>query len=168
MFRIWIGNLGKYNEGILLGEWVDLPCYDFNEVFDRIGINEQYEETFIADYDNNFGVEVGEFEDLAELNELAEQLEGIDEDESVIEAIMGNYYYPDDGLSVLLNGSYTVYQGCDTMSDVVYQSYEESGQLKEIEEVLPSYFVDWEAIANTWEIEGTFISYDDGYIEIWR
>ena len=23
--RVWVGNLGKYNEGILVGEWITLP-----------------------------------------------------------------------------------------------------------------------------------------------
>ena len=41
MFRIWIGNLGKYNEGELIGEWVDLPCDDFDAVFERIRMEDE-------------------------------------------------------------------------------------------------------------------------------
>ena len=25
VFDVWVGNLGKYNEGKLIGEWVSLP-----------------------------------------------------------------------------------------------------------------------------------------------
>ena len=25
MLKVWIGNLGKYNEGELVGEWLELP-----------------------------------------------------------------------------------------------------------------------------------------------
>ena len=25
MLNVWIGNLGKYNEGELIGEWLELP-----------------------------------------------------------------------------------------------------------------------------------------------
>ena len=25
MLNVWIGNLGKYNEGELVGEWLELP-----------------------------------------------------------------------------------------------------------------------------------------------
>ena len=28
MLRIYLTNLGKYNEGELIGEWLDLPCTD--------------------------------------------------------------------------------------------------------------------------------------------
>ena len=28
MFRVFITNLGKYNEGKLVGKWLDLPCED--------------------------------------------------------------------------------------------------------------------------------------------
>ena len=31
MFRIFLTNLGKYNEGILIGKWVDLPCDNLEE-----------------------------------------------------------------------------------------------------------------------------------------
>ncbi len=37
--KIYLTNLGKYNEGYLVGEWVHLPISseDLKEVFDRIG-----------------------------------------------------------------------------------------------------------------------------------
>ena len=28
MLNVWIGNLGKYNEGELVGEWLSLPVTD--------------------------------------------------------------------------------------------------------------------------------------------
>ena len=45
----YITNLGKYNEGVLLGEWITFPIdeNELEEVFERIGINEEYEETFL-------------------------------------------------------------------------------------------------------------------------
>lgn len=57
MMRIYLTNLGKYNEGELVGEWVDLPIEKENlqEVFKRIGIDgKQYEEYFITDYECDF------------------------------------------------------------------------------------------------------------------
>ena len=43
---IYLTNLGRYNEGYLMGEWIKLPIPKdkLQEVLDRIGINEQYEE----------------------------------------------------------------------------------------------------------------------------
>ena len=58
-FKVFITNLGKYNEGYLLGEWVTLPTTrdELKEVFKRIGIGrndefgQTYEEWFITDYE---------------------------------------------------------------------------------------------------------------------
>lgn len=30
-FRVFITNLGKYNEGELVGKWLDLPCDDIEK-----------------------------------------------------------------------------------------------------------------------------------------
>ena len=40
--RIYIANLGKYNEGELVGAWFTPPV-DFEEVKERIGLNDEYE-----------------------------------------------------------------------------------------------------------------------------
>lgn len=81
-FRVFITNLGKYNEGELVGKWIDLPCADIEDELAEIGVEPktQYEEYFITDYENNFGYEVGEYENLWTLNELAEKLEHVDVD----------------------------------------------------------------------------------------
>ena len=31
VMNVWVGNLGKYVEGELVGEWLSLPCNDFEE-----------------------------------------------------------------------------------------------------------------------------------------
>ena len=48
--RIYIANLGKYNEGELVGAWFTPPV-DFEEVKERIGLNDEYEEYAIHDYE---------------------------------------------------------------------------------------------------------------------
>ena len=73
-------NLGKYNEGCLMGEWVKLPVREdkLEAVLHRIGINESYEEYFITDYESLFpNLHISEYASIAELNELAEQIEGL-------------------------------------------------------------------------------------------
>lgn len=57
-FEAYITNLGKYNEGELVGEWVKFPTTpeELQNVFERIGIGSKdefgctYEEWFISDY----------------------------------------------------------------------------------------------------------------------
>lgn len=72
MIRIALTNLKKYNEGELIYEWVELPCEDFEEVLKRIGNPEEY---FISDYECEIPhITIHEYENLDELNELAENL----------------------------------------------------------------------------------------------
>ena len=40
---VYIANLGKYNEGYLVGAWFTFPI-DEEDVKEKIGLNEQYEE----------------------------------------------------------------------------------------------------------------------------
>lgn len=77
---IYLTNLGRYNEGCLMGEWVKLPVDKdkLQEVLDRIGINEQYEEYFITDYETLLSnLHISEYTGIAELNELAEKIDGL-------------------------------------------------------------------------------------------
>lgn len=55
MIKIYLANLGKYNEGDIVGEWIDLPVSDeeLEVIKERIGINERYEETVILDYESD-------------------------------------------------------------------------------------------------------------------
>jgi antirestriction protein len=76
--RIFLTNLGRYNEGCLVGEWVKLPvpADKLEEVLARIGINEHYEEYFITDYESLFpNLHISEYTSIFDLNELAERIE---------------------------------------------------------------------------------------------
>ena len=44
-FEAFVTNLGKYNEGMLVGEWVKFPTTEeeMQKVFERIGIGKQDE-----------------------------------------------------------------------------------------------------------------------------
>ena len=79
-FEAFVTNLGKYNEGQLVGEWVKFPttAEEMQEVFKRIGINAEYEEIFITDYDVDIPrlyEKLGEYENLDTLNYLASRIQ---------------------------------------------------------------------------------------------
>lgn len=89
---VWIGNLGKYNEGELAGEWVRFPTTktEIDAVMKRIGIGsvdefgQPYEEWFIGDYDcyvKGMSKYLGEYESLDELNYLTSRIERMYDDE---------------------------------------------------------------------------------------
>ena len=99
-FEAFVTNLGKYNEGALVGEWVKFPTTqeEMQKVFERIGIGSKdefgqvYEEWFITDYECPLhGVYdmLGEYESLDKLNYLAGRLEELDKwDQEKLVAIM--------------------------------------------------------------------------------
>ena len=73
--RVYIANLGRYNEGELVGAWFTPPV-DFDEIKERIGLNNEYEEYAIHDYELPF--EIDEYTPIEEINRLcgvAEELE---------------------------------------------------------------------------------------------
>ena len=99
-FEAFVTNLGKYNEGMLVGEWVKLPTTEeeMQKVFERIGIGKQdefgqpYEEWFITDYECPiYGVQkmLGEYESLDKLNYLAALIDELSlSDQEKLVAIM--------------------------------------------------------------------------------
>lgn len=70
--RIYIANLGKYNEGELVGAWF-LPPISMEEAAEKIGLNETYEKYAIHDYELPF--DIGEYESIDEVNRLCEMAE---------------------------------------------------------------------------------------------
>ena len=70
--RVYIANLGKYNEGELVGDWFSFPI-DEEDVAERIGLNSYYEEYAVHDTDN-FPIEIGEYISIQELNEMYEMI----------------------------------------------------------------------------------------------
>ena len=78
--KIFLTNLGRYVEGCLIGEWVKLPVTEdkLEAVLSRIGINEEYEEFFISDYDASFSnLHISEYASIQDLNQLAERIEDL-------------------------------------------------------------------------------------------
>lgn len=163
MLKIFLTNLGKYNEGYLIGEWVTLPVDDdeLEEVKQRIGINEYYEEMFITDYESDIdGVKVHEYSGIDELNEMAEMLEELDEgDREIIGAIMSEGYTISEALDKKDN--VIVFYGCNDMEDVAIEYCAECGILDGMPEHLRNYF-DFAAYGRDMSFEGTFIFTNSG------
>lgn len=169
MFRVFITNLGKYNEGELVGKWLSLPCEDVEEELASIGVSDEpdengnyYDEYFITDYENDYGYKVEEYENLEELNDMADRLENLDEDEKeVISAFIEYGNDLEEALEKLENGDYIVWGGCTDMTDVAMAYAEETGLLDSIPESLQYYF-DYEAFGRDMDLEGKFVFTDSG------
>ncbi len=69
--QVYVANLGKYNEGELVGAWFTPPI-DIEDMKERIGLNGEYEEYAIHDYELPF--DVGEYTPISEINRLCEMI----------------------------------------------------------------------------------------------
>ena len=93
----YITNLGKYNEGEPIGEWITLPIgkKDLQDTLKRIGCNYYtedengeithhttgYEKYVFIDWDADFDIfdiDFGRFENIDDVNKLAEQMKSWD------------------------------------------------------------------------------------------
>lgn len=176
MLRIYLTNLGKYNEGQLIGEWVDLPCTDeeLEAVKERIGISDEpdengnyYEEWFISDYETDIqGVEVGKYDNLDELNDFAEELDDLDGNQKqAIKAFLEDGSTFDEALKGVQEFNYQIYTNCETMEDVAMELVKECGMLEHVPENIAQYF-DYEAFGRDLDLEGKYYNIDGDMIEL--
>ena len=124
-----------------------------------------YEEYFITDYENDVDYQVGEYESLNHLNELAERLEQIElhQDGEVIAAIIeANGCELEEALNIYDQGRYINYLQHETLVNLAYELVEEGYDLPEF---ALRYF-DYEAFARDLSFEGyTETSYGVIYTE---
>lgn len=170
MIKIYLANLGKYNEGLLVGEWFDLSeGHTLEDMCEAIGVapGTEYEEFAIHDYEAPF--EISEYEDVNELIELAERLESLQDYEvNAVCAIIdnGSAQTYDEACDMVENGDVMFYHDCKNMGDVAAEIVEESGMLSNAPEQLQMYF-DYDAYGRDLDIEGTFLELDDEvYIQV--
>ena len=100
LFEAYVTNLGKYNEGELVGEYLKFPTTpeEVQALLKRIGIDGvRYEEIFITDFDGDvLGLydHLGEYENINELNHLACVISELDQsDLEKFEAVIDSGEY---------------------------------------------------------------------------
>ena len=168
MLKAYITNLGKYNEGELIGKWIDFPISEeeLKEVLEEIGINERYEEFFFTDYENNL-FNLGEYASIDTLNEVGELLEDIEDSEEVLEALLEAGYDIYDAIEIVKNCDYIFYDNCNDMEDVAYEYVEQTGMLDNVPEFAQRYF-NYEQFGRDMDMEGHFYECGNGFIEVLR
>ena len=149
---VYIANLGKYNEGYLVGDWFTFPL-DEEDIAERIGLNAEYEEYAVHDTDN-FPIEISEYTSIEELNRIYEQVQELPEE--IVENLNDFISHYGSLQSVVDNKDNIIfYPGCDSMEDVARYFAEEYGSLVDIPPQL-SYYIDYQAYGRDLEIEGSF------------
>ncbi len=160
-FEVFVTNLGKYNEGMLIGEWVKLPTTEeeMQKVFERIGIGKQdefgqpYEEWFITDYECPiYGVQkmLGEYENLDKLNYLAaliDELSLSDQEKlvAIMEAGCDEVSDIDDLINLTFNlDCYDIMPGINDEYDLGYYYANEAGIYSEKDLGPLAAYIDYE------------------------
>jgi hypothetical protein len=169
----FITNLGKYNEGELIGQWIDFPVSDddLQEVLKNIGccyydeeceyINTGYEEFFFTDWETDFDDNFGEYESIEDVNEIAEKLAEWDDDlfSAACEIWGINEILDDDP------DDYYLYSDINNDYDLGYYWIEESGCYDTSTIGALANYIDYEGFGRDvrFESNGGFTSY--GWIE---
>ncbi|MDP4468691.1 antirestriction protein ArdA [Staphylococcus hyicus] len=116
--RIYVTNLGKYNEGEPIGQWLDLPASkkDFEKVLNNIGIGKIYEEYFISDWEYMPQFMSEHTTDLNKLNNMAKVMT------SIFEKIGHNWLdsaYLESEYDFIMKSlsDYELYNNCDNEFD---------------------------------------------------
>lgn len=134
--RIYITNLGKYNEGELLGQWLDLPATkkEFEQALLNIGIDgDRYEEYFITDWEHMPQFMTEHTTDLNKLNNMAKVMT------SIFEIIGHNWLesaYLESDYNFIVNSlsDYELYNDCDNDFDKMIEKIYDCEIFQDLEE----------------------------------
>ena len=170
----FITNLGKYNEGELVGEWVEFPIDEEEQeaLLKRIGIGTcdefgaPYEEYFFTDYEN-YGIDLyklfGEYPSIESLNEIGQVVDELDDSEYMLLCALiedGNIRTKEDIVN-FVPYKYGFYEG-KTKVEVAQD---------EIDELYPNipdeikWCIDYEKYADNWMMDyaetsfGVYVEY---------
>lgn len=186
MLNVWIGNLGKYNEGELVGEWLELPVSkkDLNTFLkEKVGLQLTqkevdealakdgvcYEEYMINDYETDLPIKVNEYSNLNMLNLLAIASEKVNNMEA-IEAYIDAQSTDDieEIINIMLQENDIPFYSYDEDSE--FLSNEEKygmtkANLSGLQQILEEHnvvdYFDYEKYGNDFDVT----LYDSGYID---
>lgn len=167
----FITNLSLYNEGKLVGEWIEFPIdeEEFEEVKKRIHIDEMHEEYFFTDYEcedlSNFKASlIGENSSIDHLNDIGERMDNAED--YLLDAALYLYNDIEEALDMVENdrisywGDDNLFSDDDTRIGINYVN--SLGSVSEIGiETLSRYF-DYEAFGRDLRIGDGFFVTDDG------
>lgn len=151
---VFLNTWGNYNEnGADGGFWVDLPC-NLDEVLEQLAESTGEEvdemEVFINDTDiDGINLEISEYDSIENLNEIAEQLQDLDEYDIEKICAICEAYNNDIQEAIENIDSYTYYANM-TLEDVAYELVDECYDLPEFAK---TYF-DYAAFARDLGFDG--------------
>ena len=187
MINLYLANLGKYNEGILKGAWLELPCTEeeFEETLVKIGVATMvdgefkmgktekdengyeyiYEEYAIHDWESDIdGLEISEYSNVEKLNEIATAWEDADEYErKCFEALVDAGYVEvekiEDMKNILDGYCFIEVEEMFNMDKSLgYALAELNGVIYELEKIGMENYFDYEKYGRDARLNGAYIA----------
>lgn len=156
MIRIFVSSYNGYSSGILDGTWHDLPSDTLWNDIEESCVSGA-EEFFISDYEAPF--EVGELDNIDDINELAEEYENLTREECIIfEALCDDGQEPQEAIEHI--DDCILYENMD-MVDIA-EEYVNS--CYNLDDFALRYF-DYEMLARDLEIDGRYIECGGDIVE---
>ena len=189
MLNVWIGNLGKYNEGELVGEWLELPVSKKElDTFLREKVGLQltqeeverslaengvcYEEYMINDYETDLPIQISEYENLDNLNLLATIAENVNDMEAINAYVDSQGEMTIEELANLMEQEHNIayYRFSNdnlfmsSEEKMGYEMAEITGLLDTLQKMQIEDFFDFEGYGRSWK-NGDITILDEGYID---
>jgi antirestriction protein len=160
--RVWLGHLGSYNAGYLIGRWIDLPKNDeeMNEIYNELMAQAARKGEYGDEFDV-FDLEVnihGVYKDLSrlglrELNELAERLESMkDYEVEALSLVMQVVDTVPEAIQAIDEGKCLILSDVENLEDLGRRHVEEFNSL-EIPEAL-EFYINYEAYGRQLDLTG--------------
>ncbi len=171
--QVYITDLAAYNQGFLIGEWASLPMYE-DELKSKITKilslgakacgDDEHEEMFITDSED-FPLQVNEYDNVYKLNEIAEKMENLDDNEKkIVEFLLGDNIVHDIDEAIENIENVIVYESM-TMEDIAEDFIENSVDMSNIPSILINA-IDYEKIGNDLYIDGNYYKVDGDIYEV--
>ena len=176
MLNVWIGNLGKYNEGELVGEWLELPVSKKElDTFlqEKVGLQltqEEvemslaengvcYEEYMINDYETDLPIQISEYENLDNLNLLATIAENVNDMDAINAYVdsqgemtieeLANLMEQEDNIAYYRFSNDNLFMSSE--EKMGYEMAEITGLLATLQKMQIEDFFDFEGYGRSWE-----------------
>ena len=164
MIKVYVTDLEAYNNGLLVGNWYKLPmtsdelaeCIEdvLREGKQACRHSHFHEEHFITDFESDV-LSVNEHQDIYKLNEMAEALENLNEEEQqMVKFLLDNYLVSNFDEAIQKYDDVRVYSD-SSMEDIAYDYVNECYNLDEIAPIITNN-IDYEKIGRDLEIEGAY------------
>lgn len=155
--RIYVANLAKYNDGKLVGQWIDVPT-DRDELLEAIQAIVGQDEWAIHDSEGLPKSLQSEHPDLNDLARFAELCEEHDEDLllAAVENFNGDLDAAEKALTEHFQGTFS------DLGEYAAQQAEDNGDLRDVPRYIQE-FIDFDTMGKSYEDNGEIWTVDLGY-----